>query len=63
MNILFDQPLFFWFGILALIVMVLQIFTGAMMTVGKRYEFLKYHKLVAVVLVSAVLAHILFIFQ
>ncbi len=58
MIILFlGKPLVFWFGILTAVFFVSQIITGAMMTIGKRYEFLKYHKINAAILIILVLVH------
>jgi hypothetical protein len=56
-TIFLGKPLVFWLGLLALLFFFLQIVTGVMMTVGKRYEFLKYHKINVAILIILVLIH------
>lgn len=54
------KPIVFWLGILVLISFVIQLITGAMMTMGKRYEFLKYHKINVAILVILVILHVIY---
>ncbi len=54
--ILFGKPLVFWLGILVFLSFSLQIYLGVKMVKG-RPEFLKYHKLNALILCSIVALH------
>lgn len=57
--ILYDKPLAFWLGFLALVFFCAQIYFGAMMTKGHP-EFLKYHRVNAAILTLIVIAHVFF---
>jgi dolichyl-phosphate-mannose--protein O-mannosyl transferase len=54
--ILFGKPLVLWFGVLALILFLLQILFGILMRKGHPKMF-KYHKINAIVLTIVVLTH------
>jgi hypothetical protein len=56
--ILLGKPLVFWFGIIALLSLSLQIYLGARMMKGHP-EFLKYHKLNAATLCFIVGVHLI----
>lgn len=58
--ILFGKPLVFWLGLLVGVSFIIQVTLGVMMTAGKRYGLLKYHKLNALILCILVLIHIFF---
>ncbi len=57
-TILFGKPLVFWAGLLALLFFSLQIYSGIKMMKG-RPEFLKYHKLNAIILCFIVAIHLI----
>lgn len=55
--ILFEKPLVFWFGLIALASFVWQIYLGVKMTKGHP-ELLKYHRLNAAILCVIVAVHL-----
>lgn len=57
--ILLGKPLVFWLGFLVLICFIIQITLGVMMTAGKKYGLLKYHKLNALLLCVLVIIHLI----
>lgn len=57
--ILFGKPLVFWLGFVVLAALIIQIILGVVMTVGKNYKVLKYHKINAGILVLLVLVHMI----
>lgn len=58
--LIFDRPLVFWLGFVVLIFFTLQIVIGLLMTVGGKYNLLKYHKINALILSLLVIIHIIF---
>ena len=58
--ILFGKPLVFWLGLIVLVFFILQVTLGVMMTVGKKYGLLKYHKINAGILIVLVIIHLIF---
>lgn len=55
-TILFGKPLVFWFGVLALLLFLLEILFGILIRKGNSKMF-KYHKINAIVLTIIVLIH------
>jgi hypothetical protein len=58
MILLLGKPLLFYFGILALILFVLQMLFGILMTKGHPKLF-KYHKINSIILSIVVLIHVI----
>jgi hypothetical protein len=58
LTLLFGKPLVFWFGLIALVSFVLQIYLGYRLSHGHP-ELLKYHRLNAIILACIVGVHII----
>lgn len=58
--LLFGKPLVFWLGLIVLAFFIIQVTLGILMTVGKKYGLLKYHKLNALILCIILLIHIFY---
>jgi hypothetical protein len=59
-TLLLGKPLVFWLGLLVLVFFIAQVTLGIMMTAGKKYGLLKYHKVSALILCILVVIHILY---